>query len=193
MRNVLRHAPAAGLALFVSSIACQTAGIQRAYMALDGQGARKRTAFYTDTQQIWCDVDYSSGRKDLTIDATIRATSLYDPIANAVEPIDVVIAQGEAVGQTGTGNTVGFQWTQVDTTGSPASAGSVPYPVGDFVCELSLDGQVMATLPFTVSFPACPVPPVADKLPCLGWVAPNSACPDALGLPCVCRDGVWTC
>ena len=193
MRNVLRHAPAAGLSLFLASIACQSAGVQRAYMALDGTGARKRTAFYTDTDQIWCDVDYSSGRKDLTINATIRATALYNPVSGVVEPVDARLAVGEVVGQTGTGTTAGFQWQLLDAMGSPAASGTQPYPVGDFVCDISLDGQLMESLPYSVSFPDCPVPAIIDALPCLGWVAPNSVCPGVSGLPCVCRDGVWAC
>ena len=38
--------------------ACATAGVERAYTALDSAGARKRTAFFADTSAIFCDADY---------------------------------------------------------------------------------------------------------------------------------------
>jgi hypothetical protein len=179
--------------LVLASVACESAGVQRAYMALDSTGARKRSAFFTDSQAIWCDVDYSSGRMDLSIDVTIRSTRLWSEALRGLEPIDEVIANGEVAGQEGIGTTQGFEWVPLDSTGKPAASGTVPYPVGDFVCEVMLDGKLMSSLPFSVSFPACPVPPVLDGLPCVGWVADGSVCPDPVGLPCACTAGVWTC
>jgi hypothetical protein len=177
----------------LGAVACATAGIQRAYMALDGAGDRKRTEFFADTQAIYCDVDYSSGRTDLTIDARIRSTQLWSEAAQDFVPFDAVVASGEVVGQQGTGNTAGFQWTLVTPDGGAAEMQSVPYPVGDFTCELMLDGELAASVPFTVRFPACPVPPVVDGVACAGWVQAGSVCADVLGNPCTCMGGVWQC
>jgi hypothetical protein len=179
--------------LFVILVGCQTAGVARAYMALDGSGNRRRTTFFTDTQAIWCDVQYSSGRADVTIDVQIRSTLLFSQALQRRVPVDEVIANGEIAGQQGTELVAGFQWVQLGPGGMPVPAGSVPYPVGDYVCEVSLDGQTAASLPFTIEFPACPVPPVASGAPCAGWVANGSTCPDAFGNPCVCQDSVWAC
>lgn len=181
------------LGSMLGSVHCKTAGVAHAFMALDGTGNRKRTTFFTDTTQIWCDVQYSSGRTDLTIDVRIRATSLWDDQVQALVPVDEVIANGEMAGQVGMELVSGFQWVQLDATGSPAAAGTVPYPVGNFVCDVSLDGQPEASLPFTVEFPSCPVPPIVTGAPCAGWVKDGSACPDAFGHPCVCGGDGWQC
>jgi hypothetical protein len=172
--------------------ACSTAGLQRAYMSLDASGARKRTTFYTDTTAIWCDAEYSSGRADLTVDMTIRATQLWSDSAKHLVPLASTVANGEVAGQQGTDNFASFQWVQLLPDGEmPATP--LPYPVGDFVCDVTLDGQFVASVPFTVEFPACPVPPVVDGAPCAGWVQNGSSCPDAVGHMCTCTGASWTC
>ena len=173
--------------------ACDTAGVQRAYTALDGMGSRKRTDFFADTQAIFCDVDYSSGRADLTIDVRIHSTELWSDSQQAMVPFDAVLADGELAGQQGTGNTAGFQWVLGSADGGTAQAQTVPYPVGDFVCDVALDGETAASVPFTVRFPACPVPPVSAGVTCAGWVQEGSVCPDSVGDACTCAGGIWTC
>jgi hypothetical protein len=184
---------AAVVAAVACGVACATAGIQRAYTALDSAGARKRTAFFTDTQAIFCDVEYSSGRSDVTIDVRIRSTQLWNDVGAELVPVAAVLADGELGGQQGTDNTAGFQWVLASPDGGAGETQSVPYPVGDFVCDVMLDGETVTTVPFTVRYPACPVPPVAPGVSCTGWVAPGSVCADALGDPCTCSGGVWTC
>jgi len=181
----------ASLAIFATAgvlFACQTAGVDRAYMALDENGARKRTQFFTDTQSIWCDVEYSSGRMDLTIDAVVRATQLWNDERMANVPVDVEVARGETVGKQGANNVESFEWLP-----GGQSEQTVPFPVGDFVCDLTLDGQSVASLPFTIDFPPCPVDIVTGGAPCAGWVREGSVCPGALGSPCTCTGGVWSC
>ncbi|HEY4014109.1 MAG TPA: hypothetical protein VGM06_12275 [Polyangiaceae bacterium] len=173
--------------------ACATAGVDRAYTALDSAGDRRRTAFFTDTQAIYCDVEYSSGRADVTIDVRLRSTALWSDAAQQLVPVAAVFANGEIAGQVGTGNTGGFQWMLASPDGGSAGTQSIPYPVGDFVCDVMLDGETVTSAPFTVRFPACPVPPVAPGVACAGWVQAGSVCADALGDPCTCTNGVWTC
>ena len=173
--------------------ACDTAGIDRAYTALDGMGARKRTEFFTDTQSIWCDVDYSSGRADVTLGMRVRATRLWDEATRKTVPVDAVLAVGEVVGQQGTDLTAGFEWQLLDSRGNVAPAGTIPYPVGDFVCDVTLDGSPVDSLRFSVAFPACPVPPVVGGAPCAGWVEEGSRCTDTLGQTCTCSAGAWAC
>ncbi len=190
LRATLAMGAAAAVPL---AIACQTAGLQRAYTALDGSGDRKRSEFFADTAAIWCDADYSSGRRGLTIDARIRSVRLWDPTLEDFVAVDANVADGEMVGQPGTGTTAGFQWVQLLPDGGPSDGTTTPYPVGDFVCEISLDGDLVASVPFTVRFPDCPVPPVAAGVTCAGWVRDGSTCPDAFGQTCTCAGGVWTC
>jgi hypothetical protein len=177
----------------VCAASCATAGVQRAYTALDSAGDRKRTAFFTDTQAIYCDVDYSSGRSDVTIDVRIRSTQLWSDADEQLVPVAAVLADGEVAGQEGTDNTAGFQWLLATPDGGAAATQSVPYPVGDFICDVTLDGETVASVPFTVRFPSCPVPPVAPGVACAGWVQAGSICADALGDSCTCTGGVWTC
>jgi hypothetical protein len=173
--------------------ACNTAGLDRAYTALDGMGARKRTAFFTDTASIWCDVDYSSGRADLTIGMRVRATRLWDDARHSMVPANAVLAVGEVVGQQGTDLTAGFEWQLLGPDGNAAPAGTIPYPVGDFVCDVTLDGNPVDSLPFSVSFPDCPAPPVIGGAACAGWVEGGSRCTDMLGRTCTCSAGAWEC
>jgi hypothetical protein len=162
-------------------------------MALDGMGARKRAAFFTDTESIWCDVDYSSGRADLTLGMRVRATRLWDDATRSMMPVDAVLAVGEIAGQQGTDLTAGFEWQLLGPDGSMVPPGTIPYPVGDFVCDVTLDGSPVASLPFTVTFPTCPVPPVVGGSPCAGWVEEGSRCTDMLGHTCRCSVGAWAC
>lgn len=182
----------AAVSLCAPAACLRTAGVQRAFMALDGSGDRPRSEFFADTQAIFCDVVYSSGRTDLTIDARIRSTALWDEAAQAVLPADVVEAVGEAAGAQGVGNTQAFQWQPAPPPDAGASD-QVPFPVGDFVCDVLLDGEVAESVPFTVRFPACPVPPVVAGVICAGWVQEGSACPDAQGTTCTCTGGTWQC
>jgi hypothetical protein len=193
-RRIAHSATAAFFAAVATAVvACQSAGVGRAYMALDANGDRKRTQFFTDTQTVWCDVEYSSGRTDLTIDVRIRATELWDDAVQARVPVDAVLSTGEIAGMQGTGTIAGFQWVLLQPGGGPAPSGTVPFPVGNFVCDVTLDGQPVASLPFDVDFPACPVPPVVTGATCSGWVQEGSVGPDSVGDPCSCSGGVWSC
>ena len=59
--------------------ACDTAGFKRSYMALDGQGDRKRDAFYTDTEGIFCVAELASGVADVTVRADFEQRAYYLP------------------------------------------------------------------------------------------------------------------
>src|SRR5438105_9565045 len=41
-------------AMLAPALSCRTAGLRRAYTALDAQGNRKRTTFFTDTTGVYC-------------------------------------------------------------------------------------------------------------------------------------------
>ena len=118
---------------------------------------------------------------------------LWNDTLGTFVPVAAVLADGEVAGQQGTDNTAGFQWVLASADGGAAGTQSEPYPVGDFVCDVMLDGETVSTVPFTVRFPTCPVPPVAPGVACAGWVEAGSVCGDALGNPCTCLGGVWTC
>ena len=55
-----------------------TANISDVYMALDGDGNRKRNIFYTDTQSIHCVVEAGIGRDGATVEVLIRQVQRFD-------------------------------------------------------------------------------------------------------------------
>src|SRR4051812_33356547 len=75
--------------------ACRTAGLQRAYMALDDSGDRHRTTFDTQTKAIFCVGELASGRTDVTVSAQIRATALFDPASGQIVAANVTMAAEE--------------------------------------------------------------------------------------------------
>jgi hypothetical protein len=184
-------AACAARALIVMSLlgalsACDSAGFKRAYMALDSEGNRRRDVFYTDTSAIFCVVEMASGRADVTVTGRLRVLGWYlPPAGEAVETAGVLASEEQAPG-VGEDLRVSFEWEL---------EGNEPYPPGSFECELLLDGELEATLPFKVRYPDCPVAPLFSGLVCQGFVLPGARCPAAIapGI-CTCQsDGVWAC
>jgi hypothetical protein len=105
------------------------------------------------------------------------------------------------------------------TTGSTASssaATAVPYPAGQYICVVYLNGVDVGETSFTIEYPAgnedpslggagcgnvpssscyCPVPPPVDGIPCYGWVPEGAECPGYVGgTTCKCMPtGNWSC
>jgi hypothetical protein len=86
-----------------------------------------------------------------------------------------------------------------------ASAPSVlPYPVGDFNCEVDVDGEIQGVTDFSILYPPkvmvngvneeCPVSPPFPGAICAGWVEQGSVCTgfDDTTL-CTCDGAAWTC
>lgn len=177
--------------------ACQTAGFRASYTALDSQGLRKRGTFFTDSQSIFCIGELVSARDDVTVSAIIKSTSRYDATGQLVPIVDVYGAGEMAPGKT-TLTLTAFSMQQVPVSASsmPTQApGALPFPAGQYVCELSIDGSLADTVNFNVTYPACPAVPVAPTVPCKGWVKPGSVCPAASpNATCTCgASGLWEC
>jgi hypothetical protein len=175
------------LALFVAltSVACDSAGFKRGYMALDSEGERERDVFYTDSEGIFCVVEMASGREDVTVKAELHAQAFYVPPDGHAEEASVFIAAEEEAPGAGEELTVSFEWVR---------DADEPYPAGVYECRLFLEDELEETLPFEVRYPECPVAPVVNGLSCDGFVLPNARCPGAFeGRICTCRDGVWRC
>jgi hypothetical protein len=184
--------------LVVATIAlsCRTAGMRRAYMALDSEGLRQRTSFFTDTQSIYCIGELVSARDDVTVSAVIKSTALVDATGQLVPVQQIYTVAEQAPGHTQLSLTsFAMLQTPAGTSTSMAPLDGVPYPAGQFVCELSIDGQLEESLSFSIDYPDCPTVPVAATISCQGWVKQGSRCPSSTpGQTCTCgTSGLWEC
>jgi hypothetical protein len=181
--------------------ACGDLEIRSVYMALDGQGDRRRNSFFTDTTNIFCDADYAANRRDTTFNALIR----YVVDANGA-PVDVVMAIGELAPGISHG-VMSLTWPRpMDPMG-----GVQPFPKGKYRCEYYVDGidpktgvsskmrVIQGTADFTVEYINCPVAGAVAGTKCAGYVAPGSGsngCLNALNMKQACNcdgTGFWVC
>jgi hypothetical protein len=80
----------------------------------------------------------------------------------------------------------------------------LPYPVGNFTCEVDVDGEVAGVSAFTIDYPPtttvngvteeCPVSPPVDGAICAGWVEQGSKCTGFNATQmCTCEGAAWVC
>lgn len=183
----------------VAPTACATAGLADAYMALDGEGNRKRTVFFTDTSEIFCVAEFASGRPDVTVTATMRQVARYDAAQKRFVDADIVQSIEEIAPGKTSKTKLAFQLTKTDpTTQQPNDA--LPFPAGSFACELRVDGELERALTFNVDFPECPDTAIATGSPCAGFYPAGQQCRasgKSSGDPrsCTCDEakGAWLC
>ncbi len=207
--------------------------VRSVYMALDGAGNRRRTHFYTDTNTIFCNVDFVGDRQDLTVNAVLRQTTsencpsfLYpdpakcgtgNPLTTSwgqplikVNYVLSVLEQAPGVGST----TIAFSWSPTsgtegkDAASAPTSgtAPPPPWPVGQYRCDIYVDGKLQGGKDFDIRFPGpegaafvetdhtfCPDSPVKPGVQCWDYVLPGATCKTAFGAVCKCptSTGVW--
>jgi hypothetical protein len=174
------------LLMFLTLAGCKTAGFKETFMALDGSGNRRREHFFVDTEEIHCVGKLASGVNDVTVTGVLRATQLWDPQAREMRKVDAVLATEELAPGAGKDLVIAFKL-------EPPSDGG-PYRAGEYTCELSIDGEVEASVPFDIAFPECPAAPVSSGALCEGFVLPGSRCPSSTKTECVCAEsGNWEC
>jgi hypothetical protein len=174
--------------LSVCLISCNTAAIKRSYMSLDQDGSRKRSVFYTDTDEIYCIGELAIGRKDISVTAALRSTSLAPPPSGSSVPLASTLASKDvSPSSTGSDVVVSFQLLKSNL--------KAPWPAGDFGCDLSIDGELSASVPFQIAYPDCPVQPPLDGDTCAGFFLPHSVCVGAISAQsCECNAaGNWQC
>jgi hypothetical protein len=153
-----------------------TARISDVYMALDGNGDRQRTLFFTDTKEIHCVVEAGIGRKGVTIEALVRQLQAYDFVADKSFATDRVAANVEASPSPGDG----IQKTDVDLKPSApdgSDATGAPFPQGKFQCEAYLDGVLQQVALFDIVFADCPTATIQPATLCFGFYKQNTQCP----------------
>jgi hypothetical protein len=186
--TVRRWSGAVSWAVLVASAglavaACRGDTVSDVYTALDGSGVRRRTAFYTDTETIFCVAVVTGAPSGTTVNAKIRQLSAQ------AEPVDLLLAVGEDVAS-GASTTVAFELQK------PADNPNGAWPVGQFRCEIYLDGIEDASTSFEIQMPDCPLYPVATGDLCAGYYPANARC---LAVDqtktCVCdpASGNWQC
>ena len=153
-----------------------TARISDVYTGLDGQGARKRNVFFTDTKEIHCVVEMGIGRSGVTIEALVRQVQAYDFVADRFFDTNRVIGNAENAPTPGEGI------QRVDVTLVPlgpdgVNSDTAPFAVGRFICEASLDGVVEKTAIFNVDFPPCPTSLINSGILCFGFYKNLTVCP----------------
>lgn len=166
------------LATLVSNLAActSTARVSDVYMALDGNGDRKRTVFYTDSKEIHCVVEMGIGRKGVTIEALIRQLQGYDFAADNVFPTDRVVANAENSPSPGDAiQTLDVTLKAQAPDGS--NADGQPFPRGHYQCEAYLDGKLEGSAVFNIDFPECPASLITPGTRCFGFYRQNLACP----------------
>lgn len=195
-------AAVAALAACALVPACtQTANVSDVFMALDGEGDRKRLEFFTDTSEIHCVTQIGVGRPGVTLEVLIRQIQGYDAEANRFFDTDRVFAYVEVTPSPADGaQLVDFPLTPLNAAGEPDD--EAPFPAGRFQCEVRLDGKLEGVALYNIRFPPCPTSALAgrpDKAVCQGFYEVGRECP-AYGLEsrdpdrCRCTNaGLWDC
>jgi hypothetical protein len=189
---------AGSIGTVVCTTGCEgTSQVRDIFMALDGQGFRPRNTFYTDTTVIYCDVTFSAASNDETVDVQFvqntGESTLYDG-SDSRNQVKRLWVANEAAPTAGL-STVSFTFDQPQLTGG---GGPAPYAVGDYECDITVNGAPAGSVPFTVQYPGpagqpgkdCPAGGGANStLSCMGYRA-HDQCPSdenfALPTACTC-------
>ena len=169
------------------------------YMALDASGNRPRDTFFTDTKQLFCNIDYVGQRRDTTVQARIHQVSREASWGGVVTAGSYILGGGEQVPGTGS-QVVSFAFTLVPAPGSTGEPqGQLPWPIGDYRCEITVNGVSEGAAPFRIIYPTCPELPPTPRSSCIGFVRPAQACPATnQAVNCTCDadgplKGLWNC
>jgi hypothetical protein len=168
-------------------LACKAVGVKDAYAALDGEGARKRTVFHTETSAIYCVLEMASGLEDVTVVARLRAHALYSELDGERMPLNTIVGAKEQAPRAAEHIVVAYRLEK--------PMGADFYPAGDFSCEFLIDGELEASVDFEIRYPSCPFRPIETATSCAGLVLRESECPGPIGDSCLCTtdEGMWEC
>jgi hypothetical protein len=183
-----------GLPLLLSTNGCTgTQQVREIFMSLDGSGARVRDTFFTDSTQIFCDIAFAGADPDTTVTATFEQLSgeptLFDgsgsigPVAHIWNSSELAPAAGEQI--------LSF----VMGPPQPVSGGAkLPFPVGDWKCIVTVNGQAAGDTKFKVIYPTPDCPPAgvaSNQTNCTAYKL-NDQCPTSNNFnnttACTCVD-----
>ena len=77
----------------------------------------------------------------------------------------------------------------------------LPYPIGNYTCEVDINGEEAGVTPFSIEFPPmnpdgteCPLVPPVNAAVCAGWVMQGATCQGFnANETCVCDGAGWKC
>jgi hypothetical protein len=170
-----------GVPLFIASSGCYgTSQVREVFMGLDSSGDRVRDTFFTDSEKIVCNVAYSGGDPDSTLVANFLQTSgevdLFDG-SNQLAPVAREWASAEIA--PGKGNSIqSFSMEPPQPTNGGAK---FPFPVGNWKCVVTLNGQPAGETQFKVIYPNpdCPASGVASAGNNCTAYQLNATCPSS--------------
>jgi hypothetical protein len=176
----------AALLLLGALTGCDTAGLKRSYLALDSQGDRRRTAFFTDSESIFCIAELASGVTDVTVEGVFEQHTFFSPDSGEPIPLQRFVGMAELAPGAGEHLVTAFELTR--------AVPQDPYTAGEYSCSLYINGDRESVLRFEIRYPDCPATPVEAGIRCAGFVLNGSSCPGTLGQSCVCgAEGLWEC
>ena len=119
---------------------------------------------------------------------------MYDPVSDSLIPAEGIGWIGESAPGKTPDTIVSFKLRKSNSDMGTVNEDQLPYPVGTYTCDLSIDGELEDSVSFAILFPACPVLPPTAGEPCAGWVRPGSECAGSFGDACTCdSSGAWVC
>lgn len=201
----------AGLALTQATTGCTASSqVTSVFMCLDGEGNRPRDTFYPDTLTIFCDIDWVGRDPDTTVNAFIHQHKGEQVLGSgSLAPVERLYGVGEAVGGEQK-SIISFSWTLQSDGG-----GQAPFPVGNYTCDVEVNGQPSGSAKFDITYPGCnKTDPSQCQGPgtdcplggaatngaiCLGIYRSGAQCPSVNNTTnatdCTCDDasGLWKC
>jgi hypothetical protein len=208
---------AVGLTAILATPGCDAASqVRQVYLALDGQGLRVRNEFFTDTASIFCDVVWSGRGTDNSVQAVFTQTAgemtLFDGTGTDPSKWTPVNRQWGAAEQNPPAGVATLSF-ELPTFSNLENGDPLPYPVGQWTCTLSVNGEEAGSSDFTVLYPpaengnlnGCPPAYVTSTgNSCAGYIQ-GAQCPSAAqdnqntACQCILPDGggpadrVWLC
>lgn len=184
-----------------------TAGVSEVFMSLDNDGSRRRTEFYTDTQEIHCIVKGAFGRPDVTIHGSFHQISRFNFDADKpdFEKVDRYIGDADIHPQLNKDSKeqqlLDIKLLKVNAQGQTDE--KAPYPAGSYECIVTLDGERVTSkgIPFNINIPdACPATTITPKSLCKGFYPLDKTCKidgddnnDNEDDTCDCKATGWDC
>lgn len=182
LSRIVGYASFLGLPLLLAGTdACVgTAQAREIFMALDGSGARVRNQFFTDTTQIFCDVSFAGADPDTTVYAQFEQVSgeptLFDG-SNSIGPV-AHIWVGEELAASKGEQLISFAMSPPQSVSGGAK---LPFPVGDWKCVITVNGEKAGEVPFKILYPTPDCPPEGVASPqdnCTAYQT-NAQCPSS--------------
>ncbi|CAN5682842.1 hypothetical protein BH09MYX1_BH09MYX1_59240 [soil metagenome] len=183
--------------LVLPALACSagTKETRTVTMALDGSNDRPRTQFYPDTNIFYCNAEVVGQKRDTTVQIFIRQIKAEQGWGGPLVDSNYLLVGGEFVPPPG----ASIVSLGIDHPKPPKDVQTdtvLPYPVGEFRCEVVVNGVLQDVEPFKIIYAPCPGLAAVPGAGCQEIYPPNSKCPaidQKITCTCGATSGVWEC